>query len=114
MPKIYIILIIAIVLIIKFCQKTLKIILSIPIIIIGLYCGILSVDLYKAKKLEEPTFAKINDEKSDDKVLTYKGIGYEIKMEKGLNNQNEEIIIKSDVYLFDKKIESSMYVDVKE
>lgn len=52
MLGIFILLIIAMLLVVKFCKKTLKIVLSIIIVLISLYCIIISVDRIEYIALE--------------------------------------------------------------
>ena len=57
MLGIFILLIIAMLLVVKFCKKTLKIVLSIIIVLISLYCIIISVDMNRVHSFREPIFA---------------------------------------------------------
>ena len=102
MLGIFILLIIAMLLVVKFCKKTLKIVLSIIIVLISLYCIIISVDMNRVHSFREPIFATIKQE--DDltiKTKIYQGLGYEVKMVKDVTNDK---IIKTEMYMFDKVI----------
>ena len=102
MLGIFILLIIAMLLVVKFCKKTLKIVLSIIIVLISLYCIIISVDMNRVHSFREPIFATIKQE--DDltmKTKIYQGLGYEVKMVKDVTKDK---IIKIEMYMFDKVI----------
>ncbi len=96
---IFIILFILEFLIIKFCQTKLKIILTTIIFLITCYCLIFSTDMKRIKSLKEPIFAKIIQIETKDNNITYKGLGYRIKIEK-LNGN----IIKTTMSMFNKII----------
>ena len=102
MLGIFILLIIAMLLVVKFCKKTLKIVLSIIIVLVLLYCIIISVDMNRVHSFREPIFATIKQE--DDltmKTIIYQGLGYEVKMVKDVTNDKT---IKIEMYMFDKVI----------
>ena len=102
MLGIFILLIIAMLLVVKFCKKTLKIVLSIIIVLISLYCIIISVDMNRVHSFREPIFATIKLE--DDltmKTKIYQGLGYEVKMVKDVTKDK---IIKIEMYMIDKVI----------
>ena len=102
MLGIFILLIIAMLLVVKFCKKTLKIVLSIIIVLISLYCIIISVDMNRVHCFRHPIFATIKLE--DDltmKTKIYQGLGYEVKMVKDVTKDK---IIKIEMYMFDKVI----------
>ena len=102
MLGIFILLIIAMLLVVKFCKKTLKIVLSIIIVLISLYCIIISVDMNRVHSFREPIFATIKQE--DDltmKTIMYQGLGYEIKLVKDVTNNK---IIQMEMYMFNKCI----------
>ena len=102
MLGIFILLIIAMLLVVKFCKKTLKIVLSIIIVLVLLYCIIISVDMNRVHSFRETIFATIKQE--DDltmKTIIYQGLGYEVKMVKDVTNDKT---IKIEMYMFDKVI----------
>lgn len=68
MLGIFILLIIAMLLVVKFCKKTLKIVLSIIIVLVLLYCIIISVDMNRVHSFREPIFATI---KQEDDLTSY-------------------------------------------
>lgn len=106
MLGIFILLIIAMLLVVKFCKKTLKIVLSIIIILVTLYCIVISVDMNRVNSFREPVFAIVKEEDdSSMKTITYQGLGYEIKVIKDVTNDK---IIKVEMYMFNKCIAGSI------
>lgn len=102
MLGIFILLIIAMLLVVKFCKKTLKIVLSIIIISTTLYCIVISVDMNRVYSFREPIFAissELRDYENYSKEV-YKGLGYRIEIDK-VENQK---IISSTMYFFNKVI----------
>ncbi len=94
--------IIAMLLVVKFCKKTLKIVLSIIIILTTLYCIVISVDMNRVNSFREPIFAissELRDYENYSKEV-YKGLGYRIEIDK-VENQK---IISSTMYFFNKVI----------
>ncbi len=89
-------------LVVKFCKKTLKIVLSIIIILTTLYCIVISVDMNRVNSFREPIFAissELRDYENYSKEV-YKGLGYRIEIDK-VENQK---IISSTMYFFNKVI----------
>lgn len=102
MIGIFILLIIAMIIIVKFCKKTLKKVLSIIIVLATLYCIILSIDMNRTTTMRKPIFA-ISSELKDYKDYSqeiYKGLGYKIEM----NYVEDHRIIQSTMYFFNKVI----------
>ena len=102
MLGIFILLIIAMLLVIKFCKKTIKILLSIIIVLVTVYCIVISVDMNRVSSLREPIFAIVKQE--DDysmKTIVYQGLGYEVKM---IKDVTEDKTIKVEMYMFNKCI----------
>ena len=97
-------LLIAMVLIVKFCKKTLKIILSIVIILSTIYSVIISVDINRANSLREPIFARPTIETDFSmKTKTYQGLGYRVEVVKDVT-KNEDRICQVEMYMFNKCI----------
>ena len=104
MVGIFIILLLAILLVIKFCKKNLKIVLSIIIIIIALYCVILSIDISRVNSSKEPVFAvKVEETDLTYKTIIYQGLGYKVNVKKDVTKENDKII-KIEMYMFNKCI----------
>ncbi len=102
MLGIFILLIIAMLLVIKFCKKTMKIVLSIIIVLITLYCIVISVDMNRVNSLREPIFAIVKQEDdSSMKTIVYQGLGYEVKM---IKDVTEDKTVKVEMYMFNKCI----------
>lgn len=102
MLGIFVLLIIAMLLVLKFCKKTIKIVLSIIIVLVTLYCIIISVDMNRVNSLREPIFAissELRDYENYSKEI-YKGLGYRIEIDK-VENQK---ILSSTMYFLNKVI----------
>ncbi len=102
MQGIFILLIIAMLLVIKFCKKTLKIVLSIMIILVALYTMIIYIDINRVESFREPIFAissELRDYENYSKEV-YKGLGYRIEIDR-VENQK---IISSTMYIFNKVV----------
>ena len=102
MLGIFILLIIAMLLVVKFCKKTLKIVLSIIIILVTLYCIIISIDMNRVSSFREPIFAIVKQEDdSSMKTIIYQGLGYEVRMIKDVTTDKT---IQVEMYMFNKCI----------
>ncbi len=102
MLGIFILLIIAMLLVVKFCKKTLKIVLSIIIVLVTLYCIVISVDMNRVNSFREPIFTIVKQE--DDfsmKTIIYQGLGYEVRMIKDVTTDKT---IQIEMYMFNKCI----------
>lgn len=80
MVGIYVLLLLAMWLVVKFCKKTLKVILGIIIVLITCYCVILNIDMNMVKNCREPIFAKENGHMGS--MIRYDGLGYKVGLEK--------------------------------
>lgn len=104
MIGIFIILLLAMLFVIKFCKKTLKIVLSVVIVIVTLYCVILSIDMNRVSSFREPVFAiKLKETDLTYKTIVYQGLGYKVNVEKDVTRENNQII-KIEMYMFNKCI----------
>lgn len=102
MLGIFILLIIAMLLVVKFCKKALKIVLSIIIILITLYCIVISVDMNRVNSFREPIFALVKQENHlSMTTIIYQGLGYEVRM---LKDVTVGKIKKVEMYMFNKCI----------
>lgn len=102
MLSIFSFLIIAMFFVVKFCNKTFKIVLSIIIVLITLYCIIISIDMNRVNSFREPVFAIVKQE--DDlslKTIIYQGLGYNVKIVKDIAVGKT---IKIEMYMFGKLI----------
>lgn len=106
MLGIFILLIIAMLLVAKFCKKTVRIGLSIIIVSIAIYCTILSIDRNRVISLRKPIFAissELKDYENYSKEV-YKGLGYRIEVDKTENQK----IISATMYFFNKVIAAAI------
>ncbi len=95
-------LVIAMILVVKFCKKTLKIVLSIIIILATIYSVIIFIDINRVESFREPIFAIVKQENDlTTKTIMYQGLGYEIKLVKDVTNNK---IIQMEMYMFNKCI----------
>lgn len=102
MLGVFILLIIVMLLVVKFCKKTLKIVLSIIIILVTLYCIIISIDINRVSSFREPIFAIVKQEDdSSMKTIIYQGLGYEVRMIKDVTTDKT---IQVEMYMFNKCI----------
>ena len=102
MIGIFLLLLIAMFLVVKFCKKTLKIILSIMIILATLYSVIISIDINRVESFREPIFNIAWYEETG--LIEYKGIGYRTIVKYGYTANNEKKISSIEMYMFDKCI----------
>lgn len=102
MLGIFIFLIIAMLLVIKFCKRTLKIVISIIIILVTLYCVILSIDINRVNTFREPIFVITKSENDFSmKNIVYQGLGYEVREIKDITTGET---MKIEMYMFNKCI----------
>lgn len=102
MLGIFILLIIAMLLVVKFCKKTLKIVLTIIIILVTLYCIVISIDMNRVGSFRKPIFAIVKQEDdSSMKTIIYQGLGYEVRMIKDITTDKP---IRVEMYMFNKCI----------
>ena len=102
MIGIFALLLVAMFFVIKFCKKTLKIVLSIIIILATLYCVMISIDMYRVESFREPIFNIGWYEETG--LIEYKGIGYRTIVKYGYTANNEKKINSIEMYMFDKCI----------
>jgi len=102
MIGIFALLAVAMVLVVKFCKKTLKIALSIIIILVTLYSVMLSIDINRVESFREPIFNIGWYEQSG--LIEYKGIGYRTVVKYGYTENDEKKITSIEMYMFDKCI----------
>ena len=102
MVGIFGLLLIAMVLVVKFCKKTLKIVLSIIIILATIYSVMISIDINRVESFREPIFAVVKQENDlTTKTIMYQGLGYEVELVKDVTNNK---IIQVEMYMFNKCI----------
>lgn len=80
----------------KFCKKKpLKITLAVVVVLMTLYCVMLSIDVNRTNSLKEPIFAKENG--SMGSMIRYDGLGYTIGLEMDINTK---VISQSQMSMF--------------
>ena len=102
MIGIFLLLLIAMFLVVKFCKKTLKIILCIMIILATLYSIVISIDINRVESFRGPIFNISCYEETG--LIEYKGIGYRTIVRYGYTANNEKKINSIEMYMFDKCI----------
>ena len=102
MIGIFILLLIAMLLVVKFCKKTLKIVLSIIIILATIYSVMLSIDINRVNSFREPIFNIGWYEETG--MIEYKGLGYRTVVKYGYTANAEKKISSIEMYMFDKCI----------
>lgn len=93
---------ISMLLVVKFCKKTLKIVLSIIIILATLYTVMISIDMNRVESFREPIFNIGWYEETG--FIEYKGLGYRTVVKYGYTDNNEKKINSIEMYMFDKCI----------
>ncbi len=102
MIGIFILLLIAMLLVVKFCKKTLKTVLAIIIILATLYTVILSIDINRVESFRTPIFNIGWYEETG--LIEYKGIGYRTVVKYGYTANDEKKISSIEMYMFGKCI----------
>ncbi len=81
-----------------------KIVLSIIIVIVTLYCIILSIDMNRVNSFREPAFAiKLKETDLTYKTIVYQGLGYKVNVKKDVTQENNQII-KIEMYMLNECI----------
>jgi len=102
MIGIFAFLLLAMVLVVKFCKKPLKIVLSVIIILATIYSVIISIDINRVESFREPIFNIGWYEETG--VIQYTGIGYRTVVKYGYTQNNEKKITSIEMYMFGKCI----------
>ena len=95
-------LLVAMVLVVKFCKKTLKIVLFIIIIFVTLYTIMISIDINRVESFREPIFNIAWYEETG--LIEYKGLGYKTIVKYVYTENNEKKINSIEMYMFNKCI----------
>lgn len=106
MIGIFILLLIAMLLVVKFCKKTLKIVLASIISLSALYCMIITVDMNRVNSLKKPIFAiPIFSNCFSMQTTTYQGLGYKVELIVDVTKIGEENrLCQVKMYMFNKCI----------
>ena len=102
MIGIFALLAVAMVVIVKFCRKTLKLVLSIIVILATLYTIMISIDINRVESFREPIFNISWYEETG--LIEYKGLGYKTIVKYVYTENNEKIINSIEMYMFNKCI----------
>lgn len=89
-------------LVIKFCKKTIKVLLSVIIVLAAIYLAVLSVDISRVENFKEPIF--IIGYYEETGLLEYKGLGYRTIVKYTFTVEGERKINSIEMYMFDKCI----------
>lgn len=95
-------LLIAMMLVVKFCKKTLKIVLSTIIILATIYSVMVSIDINRVESFREPIFNIGWYEETG--LIEYKGLGYRTIVKYGYTTDDEKKISSIEMYMFGKCI----------
>ena len=102
MIGIFALLAVAMLFVVKLCKNTLKIVLSIIIILLTLYTVMVSIDINRVESFREPIFAissELRDYENYSKEV-YKGLGYRIEIER----VEKQKIISTTMYFLNKVV----------
>ena len=102
MIGIFVLLFIAMVLVVKFCKKSLKISLVVVIILATLYSVMISIDINRVESFRKPIFNFACYEETG--LIEYKGLGYKTIVKYGYTENNEKKINSIEMYMFNKCI----------
>jgi hypothetical protein len=92
-------------LVIKYCKKTFKIILSPIIFLVILYFAMLSIDMSRVNSFHKPIFVwETNNADTVSNEVSYQGIGYKVIAEYFENGKIESITM----YMFNKVIAATI------
>lgn len=90
-------------------KKNLKLIIGIIIGIIVIFGIIFLIDYNRCSNLKEPIFVvPIKENDLTLKNTVYQGLGYRVEVKKNLANENEEEIVKVEMYAFGKFVTGSV------
>ena len=106
MIGIFVLLILLVFVIIKFCKKTLRIILLSVIVLVSLYSSVIAIEMNRVYSLEAPIFCYYVEDGLDgtfegtytERTEIFYGVGYRIENEIGNDNQ----VLSSTMYMFNK------------
>ena len=81
-----------------------KVVISILVILIVLWGVIFFIDYSRCSQFKEPIFVVAGETADDGGSGTYYGLGYKVKMEKNISAETGPILVKVEMYIFDKFI----------
>lgn len=98
----FVLLLIAMLLVVKFCTKTIKVVLSVIIVLATLYFAVLSIDINRVESFREPIFNIGHYEETG--LIEYKGLGYRTIVKYTFTVDGQRKINSIEMYMFDKCI----------
>ena len=85
-------------------NKSLKIVVSIIIILISLWVIIFAIDFMRCASFKMPIFVVPGETADDGGSGTYYGLGYKVEIEKSISDEYGIQLVKVEMYIFDKFI----------
>ena len=83
-------------------NKSVKILITIVLAIIILWCIIFGIDYFRCANCKMPIFVRAKETADDGGSGTYYGLGYKVKMEKNISVETGPVLVKVEMYMFDK------------
>lgn len=81
-----------------------KVVISILAILIALWGVLFFIDYSRCSQFKEPIFVVAGETADDGGSGTYYGLGYKVKMEKNISAETGPVLVKVEMYMFDKFI----------
>lgn len=106
MIAIFLLLLIAMFIVVRFCKKTIKLILSTLILLAAAYSVIVSIDINRVEHFQTPIFIIGSYEESD--LIEYQGLGYKTVVKYSYTDNNEQVINSIEMYMFDRCIAAAI------
>lgn len=102
MTGIFALLFTAMFLVVKYCKKTAKVVLSVMLVLATVYCAVLAIDINRVESFREPIFYIGYYEETG--LIEYKGLGYRTVVRYGYTAEDEQKINSIEIYMFDRCI----------
>lgn len=102
MIEIFVLLLLAMLLVVKLCTKTIKVVLSVIIVLAALYFVVLSIDINRVENFREPIFNIGHYEETG--LIEYQGLGYKTIVKYTFTVDDQRKINSIEMYMFDKCI----------
>ena len=83
-------------------KKSIKILISIIVVLIVLWGIIFSIDYLRCSNFKEPIFVVTRDTADDGGSGTYYGLGYKVKIEKKISTEYGSTLVRVEMYMLDK------------
>ena len=85
-------------------NKSVKILITIVLVIIVLWGIIFGIDYFRCANCKMPIFVKAKETADDGGSGIYYGLGYEVKVKKNITVDDNTLLEKVEMYMFDKCI----------